>query len=148
MNCAKEYANALVSMTDHPLAKLIISRGVEGRGQALPQKYRAGEMKQCYRNAAHLAQEHRELTYVEGYASSIIPTEHAWCIDEEGNVIDNTWIFDEVLPEDQTYIGLAFDTKFLTVAILEQGYYGILSEFWRSGYTIEAIKGGIIDVKA
>lgn len=44
----------------------------------------------CFRNAAMFAIMHR-LPYVEGYATAIIPTHHAWCLDHDGRVIEITW---------------------------------------------------------
>lgn len=60
--------------------------------------YRTGRVKKwahslpqgCFRNAALFAMEHR-LPYVEGYATSIIPVHHAWCLDHDGRVLELTW---------------------------------------------------------
>ena len=48
--------------------------------------------KQCFDNAYRMARASRgRLQYAEGYAVSIIPVEHAWLINEAGEVIDPTW---------------------------------------------------------
>jgi hypothetical protein len=49
------------------------------------------EPKACFRNAAILAFKLPHLTYVEGKVGVFgVPIEHAWCIDEEGVVVDPT----------------------------------------------------------
>lgn len=51
-----------------------------------------GPMKECFANAAMLAHRHG-LPYVEGHCLSRIgiPILHAFCLDEEGRVVDPTW---------------------------------------------------------
>ena len=48
--------------------------------------------KHCFDNAFKMAVfSGGKLAYVEGYALDIIPTEHAWCVNSDGLVIDPTW---------------------------------------------------------
>ncbi|MEU7147096.1 hypothetical protein AB0B15_03505 [Streptomyces sp. NPDC045456] len=49
-----------------------------------------GPAKRCYYNSAEIALA-EGLTYVEGFASSHFPTEHAWCADAVGALMEPTW---------------------------------------------------------
>jgi hypothetical protein len=61
------------------------------------------QMKECYLNAQKLAM-FGVYDYYEGFASRIIPTNHAWLVDRNtGLVIDPTW---EDLEEEADYFGL------------------------------------------
>jgi len=80
--------------------------------------------KECYRNAAQLAIDHDGMTYVEGYASGIIPVQHAWCVDHGGRVVDPTWD-DQGEPH---YFGVAFDTGFVMYEADRTETWGIMWE--------------------
>ncbi|MGO7412953.1 hypothetical protein ACC810_10895 [Rhizobium ruizarguesonis] len=57
-----------------------------------PQWLVPGEAKQCFRNATAFALVRHDVTYVEGFAldpALPIPLEHAWLIDDKGQVIDD-----------------------------------------------------------
>lgn len=71
---------------------VMLENGHEYTYAPYPEKYAKwmGEPKECFANAFWLASGNPELTYVEGYACHIIPTHHAWCVDNQGNVIDPT----------------------------------------------------------
>jgi hypothetical protein len=49
--------------------------------------------KACFANCQFFSssEKRRKLKYVEGYALSIIPVHHAWCADEDDNVVECTW---------------------------------------------------------
>jgi hypothetical protein len=48
--------------------------------------------KYCFDNAYRLARASKgRLRYVEGVALRFIPCDHAWCITEDGTVVDPTW---------------------------------------------------------
>jgi hypothetical protein len=49
-----------------------------------------GKKKQCFWNARRAAKRNG-WTYYEGYAVSIIPMLHGWCVDQEGRVREVTW---------------------------------------------------------
>lgn len=76
-----------------------------------PKKYRKGKRKNCWGNAQLLAMDHPELNYVEGFAfgqSNALAFEHAWCVTENGMVVDTTW------PEPGlVYYGVPFDREAL-----------------------------------
>lgn len=104
--------------------RFLLNHGEAFTYQSKPVRYRWGQMKQCFRNAAVLAITYPELTYVEGYASSVIPMPHAWVIDANGLVIDNTWR--TLHTEKPDYFGVRFATAYLRRRLLGQGVYGLL----------------------
>jgi len=83
-----------------------------------------GKMGECFSNALHLAHE-EGLTYVEGYATTVIPMHHAWCVDSAGNVIDPTW-----RALGSSYFGIPFDIVYARVTAVKTGIYSIL---WNHG---------------
>jgi hypothetical protein len=96
--------------------------------RALPADVAKQPDKECYSNALDLATL-RDLTYCEGFAhNSLIPVLHAWCVTDEGVVIDPTW----QEHEDRTpeYLGLTFDTTKVITHLLRQKYHGVLAN-WR-----------------
>lgn len=85
-------------------ADLLLKEGkwyFDGRAKQFPHAM----PKACFRNAAMFAFEHC-LPYVEGYATSIIPVHHAWCLDHDGRVLEVTW---KTLGTD--YFGVRFDPR-------------------------------------
>jgi len=90
----------------------------------LPDKYEYGPWKECFRNAANLALDNPNLTYVEGFAISIIPVWHGWCVTKNGMVIDNTWRHDQHPP--LAYYGVPLSTELLRHYLLWSEVYGIL----------------------
>ena len=89
-------------------------------------RFHRGEMKQCYRNAAMAAMSDNRLTYVEGYADSIIPIPHAWCVTARGLVVELTWE-----KPGAEYYGVPFKTKFLREELLRNKVYGLI-DAWQS----------------
>jgi hypothetical protein len=89
-----------------------------------------GEPKQCYMNATHLALELPHLTYVEGNIAMFgIAIEHAWCVDEEGVVVDTTLapdLKDGSFDRISNYFGIPFRTDYVRKASLRNGVYGML----------------------
>ena len=71
-----------------------------------------GATKACYANATAYALTHRNLFYSEGYAldpAFPLPFQHAWLVDEIGEVIDPTWKD----AEQHVYFGITFRPDFL-----------------------------------
>lgn len=105
----------------------VLKNGVECKPQVFPyQKFECAPRtkRECFRNAWILA-EWFDLIYVEGYANSIIPVIHAWCVDEELNVYDPTW--DD--PEKASYFGVLFSNRYVGNTIFERCKYGVLDNF-------------------
>jgi hypothetical protein len=77
------------------IGDFLLQHGIWHEPAPLPARVRRGAPKACYGNALVLAIQHG-YRYVEGYASADIsqmpfPVHHAWNLDPEGNLIDNTW---------------------------------------------------------
>lgn len=111
----------------HPalMQRFVIANGVLAGERLLEHGYELGAAKECFRNAAQLALEHPELTYVEGYGyleGLPLLIHHAWCEDEQGRVIDVTWS-----PErGGQYIGVRVDAEELLEQMEALGVYGVL----------------------
>jgi hypothetical protein len=76
----------------------------------------AGQKRQCYANCVKamlnsLGQ--KELFYAEGFATTkpgqFIPMQHAWLVDEQGEVVDPTW----ENAYEHLYFGVVFKTSFV-----------------------------------
>lgn len=92
----------------------------------LPEGVEHGRMKECFRNAANLALGfyRNEYIYCEGYAISIIPVMHAWCVDLQGNVIDPTWNNGTAVGSE--YYGIAIKAMYLQERLVKQKHYGLI----------------------
>jgi hypothetical protein len=78
-----------------------------------------GQPRQCFRNAFEAAMR-LDLTYVEGWANSIIPTEHAWCVTPDGKIYDPTWG-----RSGHDYFGVALPIPVLEQVMSFTGVYGV-----------------------
>ena len=105
---------------------LVLKQGKFFTPEKRPDGIELGPKKECFANAAKLALERSNLTYVEGYAMVNdrlpLPIAHAWCVDKKGRVVDNTWEKPGV-----AYFGVPFKTSYLAKKLSETGVYGILS---------------------
>jgi hypothetical protein len=93
------------------LGAFVADNGLLFASQPLPSRYRIGRPKACYYNSYQMAVRNPRLTYVEGYATHIIPIMHAWCVDQNGNVHDRTWA------NGEHYVGLPIKTSYLKKVI-------------------------------
>jgi len=111
-------------------ATVILKHGQFFLPEPKPKSIAWAPSRMCFMNAAQLALADERLTYVEGFAhSGLIPVEHAWVVDADGKLIDNTW----------RKIGLAYLGVPLTLACLKQslvanGYYGVFGGMGRMPY--------------
>lgn len=101
----------------------------------LPEGIEKGEIKMCFSNAFNCIVSEPDLYYVEGYAVTKglkdfpIAFEHAWLVDNQGNVIDPTW------EDGDAYFGVAFDTDFVVETITEKKYTGLLDD-WQNKWPL------------
>jgi hypothetical protein len=90
---------------------LVARDGQSFEGQTLPKRYRRGATGDCYGASLRRALAHKELTYVEGFASTARlgyrPIRHAWCSDGSGKAIDSTWEDGE----EAVYLGLSIPSE-------------------------------------
>jgi hypothetical protein len=104
-------------------------------GKARPKGLRKMPNRQCYENALHVCLEHEfddvAWQYVEGYAQSLMPVQHAWCIDSEGRVVDPTW------PDlGAEYYGIAISLTDVRKVVLKTRYYGVLPNDFLNEFTV------------
>jgi hypothetical protein len=103
----------------------ILRNGQPWRPARKPHWVRFGTIKECFCNAARLVLAHDDLIYCEGYAAgAVIPVMHAWAIDNEGTVIDNTW-----RTVGTEYFGVAVQRSYLHRALARQKYYGLIDAY-------------------
>lgn len=108
----------------HSIEQFVLENGSE-YAYSRNTDYGFGKMRECFMNAFQLAIANPELTYVEGYATSIIPTLHAWCITKDCKVVDNTWKHDKNAP-NRGYYGVWFPTDYIMQIAYKRGKYGII----------------------
>ena len=87
-----------------------------------------GPAKQCYQNAYDAATTHSGWEYVEGFATSIIPMMHAWCVNEEGDAVEVTWD----TPGDE-YRGIVMEIADVNLALVETGVWGVMPNDYLNG---------------
>lgn len=95
--------------------------GVEAAVKPVPEGVPAGVKQYCFYNALMLAMENPDYTYVEGYAYYMIPIHHAWVVDTDGKVIDNTW--SDLSP---CYYGVPFKTEAVAEIAMRTKMYSVL----------------------
>jgi hypothetical protein len=99
---------------------------------ALPDGVHKGPNKNCYGNAANLAIENPSYTYVEGFAMTNLvpfPFGHAWVVDNNGAVIDNTWE-----TPGTSYFGIPFTTDYLLKTLDKRQVYGMIPDYPEKKY--------------
>jgi len=103
------------------IEEFVLKNGKEFTSQN-GEKLKRGRMKQCFKNAYHLAEDFN-LIYVEGYASFMglgFPVLHAWCVGKDGNVYDPTW------KNGGEYFGVPFDLMYVRKIILRRERFGVI----------------------
>lgn len=112
----------------HPalLQRFVLRNGkVMQPAQSWPEGVTEGELKMCFKNAYEIALEHG-YDYYEGYGMGErthgFLVHHAWCMDDDGKVIDTTW------PHFRTaqYIGVFISIEELLEQTDKTGVYGVL----------------------
>lgn len=122
------HTNGLTETRYKSFEELVINVGKVSPWHEPPEHIDMLEPGQCYANALLTARQH-DLTYVEGFAYTIIPTMHAWCEDDQGRVVDPTWdspsyeTIDAVL-----YLGIPMNLNKVAARVVRQGTYGVLPQ--------------------
>lgn len=103
--------------------------------------------KMCFQNAFQLAMSRPDLTYVEGFALSVVPLHHAWCVTDDGVVVDPTWTGGNGLDPGAAYYGVPLTRDALVREALRSGRYGVFGhgnyDFWSrfDAGDVEAVAG-------
>lgn len=126
MNQSRAYLEMIVALQPHAHAGAgtshgyLLEHGQEWEAAPLPAEVEQGEPKMCYVNAYRLAAHNPgRFFYVEGYATAMIPTEHAWCVDRQGRVIDCTPHWEK----GRDYFGVKFNISTLhAIQRITKGY--------------------------
>ncbi|MCS4088955.1 hypothetical protein [Rhizobium sp. BK176] len=100
-----------------PFGQFMIDHGSYHEAAPLPARLKSLMPTRCYSNAQSavvraVSAGRKPLTYAEGYACSgklAYPIQHAWLVDDEGRVVDQTWSN----PEEATYFGVLFTTEYV-----------------------------------
>ena len=108
--------------------QLVLENGQFDTPAPVPSGVPKGQQKLCFMNAFQLATSHPDkYTYVEGYAHPgfmPLPIHHAWVVDNQGKVIDNTW----ETPGD-AYFGVHMPLKFIMQRADKTGVYGVFGGY-------------------
>lgn len=114
--------------------RFVLDRGAAMIAAPRPRGVRKGCDRDCFRNALHLALSRPSLQYVEGFACAFggIVTEHAWCVDKDGVVVDPTWRE----PDLATYYGVVMDLADVGPIVSRNRVYGVLVNDWRNGSAV------------
>jgi hypothetical protein len=107
-----------------PRVEFMLAHGREYKVGPHSYSLRRGPPNQCYANAGALALELDHLTYVEGQILVCgLPLDHAWCIDEQGVVVETTIRDPDHVSE---FYGVPFRTDYLLKAVLRNKMWGVL----------------------
>lgn len=147
-NCemmAEMHRKAGVGGSEKSVEAFLLVYGEEFNGNARPEWVEQMTPKMCFMNCYLLVEEQQEgllgddvpeLTYVEGYVLQSglpIPIHHAWCVTDDGTVIDPT-LQDRTGEEETTYFGVRIPFRALEEIVAETGSYSVL--FKRKGHAI------------
>jgi hypothetical protein len=119
--------NATRDAVYRSLETFVLNEGRAFTAAPLPDHVDAGEVGYCYQNALTLALADETLRYVEGFATHgnlPVPLFHAWCVDDDGNVVDPTWTYEE----GSVYYGVEIDADAAMTFVLDRGWWGVLPE--------------------
>lgn len=121
--------------------RIILEHGMQFLAYANAPDFESGRSRHyskrsaCYLNAALLASDTPDLTYVEGYAwpnQFPFPVEHAWVMTPTKRIIDPTWGH---LHDPTTYYGVPFHTDWLRAFLVASGHSGVFA----SGVTLRKL---------
>lgn len=125
-NVAKLWTEAHVKLLgQHTYYGFLLKHGREWTITEDTFKGRRAKKHHCYQNAFTLLFTRPNLTYVEGQVVILggIPVDHAWTVDQDGNVIDPTLDGKDV----DSYFGVPFNEDYVFDTGIKTGVYGIIS---------------------
>ena len=89
-------------------------------------------MRECFANSIEALEPGQQ--YCEGYATLKgldVPMEHAWILDEDGQIIDPTW------PDGGHYFGVALKENFVREMIAMTRHFGAFGSAYRLKESVE-----------
>jgi hypothetical protein len=132
-----------------PMIKFLLDHGVEYRHGPGSFTGRRAEPKACFQNATLLMLEQPDLTYVEGKVSVYgLPIDHAWCVDQNGLVIDPTLVGDSDLSRLGGYFGIPFERDYVLKACKTNKVYGLLDGFYARKTLPKLVELGLAEGQA
>jgi hypothetical protein len=95
-----------------------------------------GEPKLCYKNCADAILSRSDLYYCEGYGIDEdlpIPVYHAWLVNDDGEVIDPTWL----TKNKAIYLGVVFNKKYVLKMLTEIREYSIIENDYKVKFRLK-----------
>ena len=129
MGDLNEYLTHVSEFMDRPSYERLVLE--EGDYWATASVSEQGPLGECYRNAYEAATKNPGWGYVEGFALSVIPIMHAWCVDEEGDAVEVTW----ETPGDE-YKGIVMDVAEVSATLVETGVWGVMPNDHANGFKL------------
>lgn len=90
MGFLREWLEGVARIKNPSLEAFVLRHGTEFTPAPLDRHTSRGAPRRARLNALELCSGRKGLRYCEGYALRIIPILHAWCVDENGVVVDPT----------------------------------------------------------
>jgi hypothetical protein len=126
MNATLDHLNAVARLGSKH-AQFILEHGRAFEIDDRTFKGRRMTIKECFSNTTKMVWNDWSLTYVEGYVSALIPFHHAWCMRDDGGIIDPTLrIKGRVGDMPHDYFGVPFSGAFLNRYLRTVRIYGLL----------------------
>lgn len=130
-----------------PVYEFVLANGQEWNGTTWTKfrgrGYHKMRLRQCFQNAFTMSLIRPELTYYEGFAwAGLITVHHAWCVDDQGLVVDPTWrkSAQRDLPETEwEYFGIGFDSRKLSSWWFEKYTSSVLFDLVSNGTADEFV---------
>jgi hypothetical protein len=130
----------------HSNADFVLKNGQQYKVTKDSFKGKRDKAKLCYMNAGKIAMENSARTYVEGFISFMgIPVQHAWTVDDKGNVFDTTLKGGEDIKNVKGYFGVPFEQSYVSKTALKTKVWGIISrtnpDLWNAKSMVGIVKG-------
>jgi hypothetical protein len=145
MNDSKKYVTLMVeTFKDRtPLMYQVLHEKGQEFNRMPVKLTQLGPRRKCYMNAYRLSMQYANLRYVEGVATTTdlnLPMEHAWCVDDDGNVYDPTW------DNGADYFGMAIKMDSLVECMRKTGVYGFFNDLYaHRAHGVEGTKQMLLD---